>query len=1646
MTSDATFLHIETAAHGGAFGHNQIPEPTEAQCQAGNYKMGRVSLYGLPIAIEQPRGTYRTGVDAKTGKRWSSRMAAHYGYISGTKGNDGDGVDCFVGFYPQSEIAYVVNQNVGGRFDEHKIILAYPDEESARRAYQDSYERGWNGLESIVSASISQLKWWLKHGDMRQPLRAENLPHEGLETMTRKTQWNSDALPYDQTIDQVLYDIRRADAGESLLLDSVSIQDIIEDSDGALAFDALVTPYAKLERKMEVLNGVMERAGQSVNPVAMQITDPFKQRGVANVAAIFELSDGQTVSIYFHNPDVTPNKMAGTDEVISWKWLLNKKDITIVVAPELGEDLNIREVARRIMKLADKNSAAFQRANGKRAETMQRIESLKEETASLEKELESAQRELEVAKQQAEDSAVANHYSQVILNNLVESFGWTVASPGQSVKKDVGGGETGGELNPTGSREVYGSFDAPRNRYLALQVGFDEIFSIDCRDRDTKEVSEEFDSRVRDWSVSTANPVADVVGETAQQVPAEIDPTGPEGYAQVMADEVLQLKWQDRLDAFFQGRIVDVRNALRELGWNDDVSKPMQSGALKKGEYELAPLFKHVGAGRNVIGINYEITGVIGFFMSDSLTLTANELAERINMGIPDGLSDPVADLTYHDDGMFTTFLPNTKAGEDAWHVMAENDGTGKVLTIHAAGVISQLRDKGYTVAERPATSMSDIADDDLLAELAQKTDEQAKISGPGSSGVINYYDASDYVVEHFLGKKQSDVMIFSMIDGGKLLQAKAAKDTKSGIPRMTEQMSAEAAAQNPDSDVSVSVFRSGDNETASKLLKAKGFTIDYTPKQEQEVMATVEDKSAIEQPLIDAYIKAWGTEAEKINAAVAAVNWDGITDNTSASAEEMKLRSAVSAAKDIIPARDALESSGIKTWDSRLANIPETPEFKAHSAAIGAYRAAQDKMLAVAKEKLSEAGIAELAALPADAPLEDVAKAIYRKHGIDVGTRSDFVAKVVTAIQEKQAGMLRDILGNTGNDASQEIFERHTGMKLAKTKRDRLVQIDEWLGITPEQRAEKDAAKDAAWQASKLEEGVKDSWGWLKSMNVRDGAGTIDGQQYLLRQVAAGYNEVGTGKKGAATIYGMKNETGLRYVNNKSFNAFLKAAQSFGGLKQALDLVGAVIPATEIKTPVQIVDSAYQFASATDEFKEWLADSVAKESYSPFVSAKAMDEASRSNGASIEWGLFGGAALDGVNADQEGTDDEVDESEIGVTFEAEDIALDSVTLDGIDQDGYVGKVSKDGDTVGRVDIGDDGKAMVFVGATGDKRVVFASGVEAMYSDGDAEMMIDALFTVDANAAEAAQVQDKNDAKDDVAKAMETLRPFMSVSQTKAVSDAMRGEEKQFFIDKMVEMAGIISAMPETYGQDGKGDAAIAYLHYFMGGMDWYITEKDMEAEQLQAFGLADLGHGGELGYISIVELVGSGAELDFNFQQKTIGQINGKKEMSEAEKSGIELADDNDRLYQEGVQAFEIGMAEFKNGGDGKASQNTEFKQFMTKYPGVGNGTRLRELGQAFRNGYEAAQREGEQPAKDDLPVQVVIAPAPSEDPQMTADRALFQSIIDNTVPDILDASYIDQLEAAYMRHIGNAEMEALFVSAVNAYTAAELAASATL
>ena len=375
------YAQLSSTAHTGAFGKNGSPEPSLANLKAGNYKKGRFLLHGLSIAIETPQGHRRTG--KSNGEPWSVICQAHYGYLVGSKASDGDAIDVYVGPAPESQKVFVVNQNnAAGAFDEVKVMLGFLDEQSARTAYMNSYERGWNGLGSMIAATIDQFRWWVKFGNTTLPFSTRALPYDGNDEMNQ-TVWDSAANPVGIELADVIYRLRKDD-GDGLLLDAVTASDILKDSDGEQVLDALVVEYAKLDRKAAQLNKVMEANSGTVKPVSVQVTPPFKQKGTTNVVILFELSDGQTVSIFMHNPDSTPNKILPADELVSWKWLLNKKDITVVVAPEKGQDLNPREVARRIMRLAEKNSARFAQANKGRSDRMAAIEQLKGDVSGKE--------------------------------------------------------------------------------------------------------------------------------------------------------------------------------------------------------------------------------------------------------------------------------------------------------------------------------------------------------------------------------------------------------------------------------------------------------------------------------------------------------------------------------------------------------------------------------------------------------------------------------------------------------------------------------------------------------------------------------------------------------------------------------------------------------------------------------------------------------------------------------------------------------------------------------------------------------------------------------------------------------------------------------------------------------------------------------------------------------------------------------------------------------------------------------------------------------------------------------------------------------------------------------------------------------------
>lgn len=113
----------------------------------------------------------------------------------------------------------------------------------------------------------------------------------------------------------------------------------------------------------------------------------------------------------------------------------------------------------------------------------------------------------------------------------------------------------------------------------------------------------------------------------------DLDPVTPKGYAFVMADEALQLKHQDTLDAYFAERIVALRNALHDLDWKDDAAP----GILKKtfdGVIASAAIdVRQVGAGRNVVGIIPKIytlrSGEI-LSIADDLTGSPKQLAARL--------------------------------------------------------------------------------------------------------------------------------------------------------------------------------------------------------------------------------------------------------------------------------------------------------------------------------------------------------------------------------------------------------------------------------------------------------------------------------------------------------------------------------------------------------------------------------------------------------------------------------------------------------------------------------------------------------------------------------------------------------------------------------------------------------------------------------------------------------------------------------------------------------------------------------------------------------------------------------------------------------------------------------------------------------
>lgn len=122
---------------------------------------GAINYRGIPIAIENRKGTVRKWRDAQGGTG-ETRMQVGYGYIRRTNGIDEDEIDVFVGTDPDADMVYVIEQQNpdNGIYDEQKCMVGFPNQGEAERIYLEHYDRSDFALYT-TPMELEHFKRWV---------------------------------------------------------------------------------------------------------------------------------------------------------------------------------------------------------------------------------------------------------------------------------------------------------------------------------------------------------------------------------------------------------------------------------------------------------------------------------------------------------------------------------------------------------------------------------------------------------------------------------------------------------------------------------------------------------------------------------------------------------------------------------------------------------------------------------------------------------------------------------------------------------------------------------------------------------------------------------------------------------------------------------------------------------------------------------------------------------------------------------------------------------------------------------------------------------------------------------------------------------------------------------------------------------------------------------------------------------------------------------------------------------------------------------------------------------------------------------------------------------------------------------------------
>lgn len=196
------------------------------------------------------------------------------------------------------------------------------------------------------------------------------------------------------------FDALLSGLGADLLAEPTTLADIDETLNGhALITDSMLLS-AITTRRMRLANtmkALVKTLNQNTDPAkgltagvieGMEVDSQFAVLGgailskprksglIATMTAEIPFSDGQSVFIIFHAPDDDPAIIGPDDTLIAFRFLLNKRDITDVVAPHNGRDISLKQTALAITRIVERNSNRFRASLRVKADQAKDIETL----------------------------------------------------------------------------------------------------------------------------------------------------------------------------------------------------------------------------------------------------------------------------------------------------------------------------------------------------------------------------------------------------------------------------------------------------------------------------------------------------------------------------------------------------------------------------------------------------------------------------------------------------------------------------------------------------------------------------------------------------------------------------------------------------------------------------------------------------------------------------------------------------------------------------------------------------------------------------------------------------------------------------------------------------------------------------------------------------------------------------------------------------------------------------------------------------------------------------------------------------------------------------------------------------------------------